>query len=85
MPKTISTTVELNKITLKILTRMAKAENKTVSEVINDLLSLPSSGKRVAASKRNPLAGIIGIASTGLKDAALHHDAYLYKKSCPHN
>jgi len=84
MSKTIPTTIEFNKTTLRNLTKLAKAEKKTISEVINDLFSPSLNGKRSASSKHNPLAAIIGIASTGLKDAALHHDTYLYKEANPH-
>ena len=77
------TTIELDKTTFKNLTSMAKAEKKTISEVINDLLFLPS-GKKTGQSKENPLMGIIGIASTGLGDAAQNHDTYLYQEASPH-
>jgi DNA-directed RNA polymerase subunit F len=80
MSKTIPTTIELNKTALKNLTEMAKANGKTVSEVINDLLSFPSQKKQTV----NPLLGIIGIASTGLGDAAQNHDAYLYEEASSH-
>ncbi len=63
---------------------MAKAEGKTVSEIINDLLSLPSRKKRAGKAPQNPLANIVGIAHTGLGDAAENHDTYLYKKASPH-
>ncbi len=84
MPKTIPTTIELNTTALKNLAKMAKAERKTVSEVINELLSLPSQKRQAGGRQQNPLTDIIGIANTGLGDAARNHDAYLYQKTSPH-
>ncbi len=84
MSKIVPTTIEFKESAFKNLTKMAKAEGKTVSEVINDLLSLPSQKRKVGKNQQNPLAGIIGIAHTGLGDAAQNHDAYLYKETSPH-
>ena len=83
MAKTIPMTIELDEAKLKALEDVAKAEGKTISELVEEsldsLLNLPDKEVKSISSK-NPLLEIAGIASTGLGDGALHHDEYLYTK-----
>lgn len=84
MQNNIETVITLDENKYKKIKEIAEERRKSVSQLIeqtiDDLVSNLSLHDNDSASKDfvNPLLDIVGICSTGLGDAALNHDKYLY-------
>ncbi len=75
-------TIHLAPEQAQVLERWAEQEHKSVSALIQEIIAQQVAHRLdeepQTDAKQNPLLDIIGIANTGLGDAALHHDRYLY-------
>lgn len=87
MQYTIETVIHLDEKKYKKIKKIAEEKRKSISAIIEervddmltDLSSADSDG--VTKNSQNPLLDIIGICNTGLGDAAVNHDKYIYGKN----
>ena len=86
MPKTIETVIRVDENKYKKIKKLADKKRKSVSKLLeesfDDIVSNLSLPDNDFTSKdiENPLLDITGICNTGLKDASVKHDKYLYGK-----
>ncbi len=86
MSNTVETVVTLNEKKYKKMKKIADAKQKSVSKLIEEKIdeidfdSICLDDKPEFMQSGNPLSGIIGICDTGLGDASVNHDKYLYGK-----
>ncbi len=87
MPNTVETVITLEESKYKKLKNIAKGKRASVSQLIEETiddilseLSLPADNDTTSRDSKNPLLDIIGICNTGLRDASVNHDKYLYAK-----
>lgn len=81
MSTNVATNIRLPEEVLKTLKYRAIEERKSVNQLIREALDAFLSGPdRSAVPERDPFEAVIGIARSGIKDGAVKHDAYLYRK-----
>jgi hypothetical protein len=81
MPTTIATNIRLPEDLLKTLKHKAVEEKKSVNQLIRDAIEISLAATlEPQESERDPFEDMIGIARSGIKDASLKHDRYLYRR-----
>ena len=79
----VSTNVRLPRELLKNLKLKAVEEEKSMGEVLRDILekALASQNQKILSKKKekkNPFTKIIGLGASGVSDGGVNHDYYLY-------
>lgn len=77
----ITTNIRLPKDVLKKLKHKAVEDNKSVSQLIRDVIqNFLLNNQEEANHKEDSFSNIIGIAKSGPSDGSIKHDFYLYGK-----
>jgi len=82
MAKEIVATVHLAPQQAQVIQRWAEQERKSIPVLIQEIVAQQLARRfveeRQADVYPNPLLELVGVADTGLGDAAVNHDQYLY-------
>jgi len=78
----VTTNIRISKEKLKALKLKAVEENKSVAQLIREAIDkflFPSKEKAPAEDiKKDPFFKIVGMFESGIRDASVNHDKYIY-------
>ncbi|MBI4697969.1 MAG: ribbon-helix-helix protein, CopG family [Nitrospirae bacterium] len=78
---TVATNIRLPEEVLKTLKYKAIEEKKSVNQLIREAIEKSLSiSPRTGEKGEDSFDAVIGSAKSGIKDASMRHDKYLYKK-----
>ncbi len=79
MPVTIATNIRLPEGLLKALKYRAIEEKKSMNRIIREAIEISlAAAPRPEEQEEDSFENVIGLARSGIKDASLKHDRYLY-------